>query len=171
MPTAISDKILQGANPPLMTAEATALVSTFAEGNQVPLLTDLAGNLLVSTAGSAGSAVSSGASSTISSGGSVTPTIALGNNSLVGIIMPVAWTAAALSIEVSMDGTNWVSTLYDSYSAQTGYYSTPVAGAAYAADILSIIGFKYIRLRSGTAAAPVNQAANRVFSIITKPLS
>lgn len=109
---------------------------------------------------------------TIANGASVSGVVDLLNTALLGFIAPAAWTAAALNIEVSMDNTSWVTTgLYDSSSTQAGNYPSLVAGAAYAVDTLTLLPFRYVRLRSGTAASAVNQGAQRDFTLITRPLA
>ncbi|MDD0837929.1 hypothetical protein PSQ40_05025 [Curvibacter sp. HBC61] len=101
----------------------------------------------------------------ILAGNSVTSNLDLGNNSLIGIAMPAAWTAAALTIEVSEDGSTW-RTAYDSSGVATGVISSPVAGAAYAVDVQALLPWRYVRFRSSTT-----QAAQRLLEIVTRALA
>lgn len=121
--------------------------------------------------------VSSGAgrmtvAATIPSGSSVSNAVDLSNACLVGFIAPAAWTAAALNIEVSVDGAAWVTMgVFDSSGVATGNYPSLTGGAAYAVDVQSFLPFRYVRLRSGTAASAVNQTAQRDFTLILRALA
>jgi len=113
---------------------------------------------------------------TIPNGGSVTPTVDLASACLLAFIAPAAWSAAALNIEVSMTGgasaSEWATAgLFDASGVATGQYASLTGGAAYAVDFNSLLGYRYVRLRSGTAASPVNQGAQRDFVLITRPLA
>jgi hypothetical protein len=108
----------------------------------------------------------------IANGASVTGTIDLTTTALLGFTAPAAWTAAALNIEVSPDNATWYTAgLIDGYGASVGSWSAVTAGAGYSVDAAAMLPWRYIRLRSGTAAAPVNQGAQRDFTIITRPLA
>jgi hypothetical protein len=106
----------------------------------------------------------------IPNGTSVSPTIDLTNTSLLGFVTPSAWTTAALNIEVSDDGTNW-SSAYDAYGSLIGSVATPVVSSRYAVDMSALLPWRYVRLRSGTTATPVNQGADRSFKIIKRVLA
>jgi hypothetical protein len=77
---------------------------------------------------------------------------------LGGIIMPSAWTAANLTFQVSADGTNFFD-LHDKYDNEIAV--TVAASSGYLLDLADWMTFPYLKIRSGTAAAPVNQAATR----------
>lgn len=108
---------------------------------------------------------------TILSGASVSDAVQVMDSSLIGFIMPAAWTSAALNLEVSMDGTNWATAIYDGSGLAVGSWSTPVAGAAYAVDAVSMLAWRYIRFRSGTSGSPVNQGADRLITAVMRPLA
>jgi hypothetical protein len=108
---------------------------------------------------------------TIANGASVSGAVDLLGTSLLSFIAPAAWTTAALQIEVSADNSNWATVVNDQYGSATGQYSAITAGAAYAVDTVALLGYRYIRLRSGSAASPVNQGADRTFTLITRPLA
>ena len=112
----------------------------------------------------------------IANGASVSGAVDLLNTALLAFIAPAAWTAAALNIEVSTTGgasaSEWATAgLFDASGVATGQYASLTGGAAYAVDFNSLLGYRYVRLRSGTAAAPVNQGAQRDFVLITRPLA
>lgn len=129
-------------------------------------LTDAAGNQ-----GIYGAAIRSTSTATIANAASVSGSIDLTSTALLGFIAPAAWTTAALNLEVSMDNTNWATVIYDSGNSPVGSWSAVVAGAAYAVDTVSMLPFRYVRLRSGTSASPVTQGAQRDFTVITRPLA
>lgn len=105
----------------------------------------------------------------IASGASVSDVIDLSSQVLLGFITPPVWTTAAIDIEVSPDNVTWFSNMYDSSGVVTGIYLTPVVSSGYTVDALALIPYRYIRFRSGTTAVPVNQAAARTISVITRP--
>jgi hypothetical protein len=108
---------------------------------------------------------------TIPNGASVTGTIDCNSRAILGFVAPAAWTAAALNAEVSVDGVTWSTAAYDSAGAAVGSWSSITAGAGYAFDLNGMIPWRYIRLRSGTSGVPVAQGADRVFSVIQRPLA
>ena len=90
---------------------------------------------------------------------------------LAGFFAPAAWTAAALQVEASADGsTNWVP-ITDSSGAASGSLASITALYAYALDPVAMLPWRYIRFLSGTVATPVNQGAARTFTVITRPLA
>lgn len=120
----------------------------------------------------AGSAVRSTTTATITSGTSVSGTVDLTSTSLLGFIAPAAWTTAALNIEVSTDNSTWVTAgILDGFGSNVSRWSAVTAGAAYSIDVVNMLPYRYIRFRSGTSASPVNQGADRVFTVITRPLA
>jgi hypothetical protein len=89
----------------------------------------------------------------------------------MALVISDTWTAAALNLEVSYDRVSWITAVYDSSQVLTGSVATPVASAAYALDIAALLPFRFIRIRSGTSATPVNQAADRTIMLISRPLA
>lgn len=107
----------------------------------------------------------------IAAGASVSDTLDLTTTALLGLIMPAAWTAAALTVEVSADGTTFTGLAYNDAATQCNSIASPVAGSAYALNLSGLLPYRYVRLRSGTTASPVNQAAERSITVITRPLA
>jgi hypothetical protein len=98
---------------------------------------------------------------TIATGASLSSAAFLGDGRLEGVQMPASWTAANLTFQGSLDG----STFQDIYDDA----GNEVVVAAAAARLLSINDFKgalWIKVRSGTSGAPVNQAAARVLTLL-----
>ena len=102
---------------------------------------------------------------TIPSGDSVSGVLALNGDSPVAFHAPSAWTTAAMQIEATINGTDWITVINDEVGSTTGNYSALTANAGYAVDFKSFLGYRGIRLRSGSAGSPVNQAADRVFTV------
>lgn len=114
---------------------------------------------------------------TIASGTALSEIEDLGEYRLVGIRPPTAWTAAALSFSVSYDGVNFFSLRNDDATGTEFSFPTGEVSGAIVSGVGQVIIFTetnrerfrripYLRLRSGPVAAPVNQAAERVFTLI-----
>ena len=102
---------------------------------------------------------------TIANGASLSDAIDLGGRKLVAIDMPAAWTAASLTFQASADGTTY-DNLYDGATERA-----VVVGASYysALNIGDWVGVKFLKVRSGTAGSPVNQAAARTITLVLQP--
>lgn len=97
------------------------------------------------------------ATATIASGQSLSDVIDLSGRNLTGILLPAAWTAADLTFSVSIDGVTYAD-LYD----ETGEYALVVGASVFSGiNIAPLMGFRYLKVRSGTSASPVNQTADR----------
>lgn len=107
---------------------------------------------------------------TIPANGSVSNSISAVDTALVGFITPAAWDAAALSIEVSMDEVSWFSPK-DSQGLSVGYLASPLTATAYSVDAAALLPWRYLRFRSGTSAAPVNQTAARAIAAVKRVLA
>ena len=111
--------------------------------------------------------VRSTAAATIASGGSLSGAVDIGDNVVVGIVIPAAWTVAVITFDASIDGTTY-GPLYDRYGTE---YTVQVAAArAIPLSIQDFVGFRYLKIRSGTSGTPVNQGAERVISIVMRPV-
>lgn len=105
---------------------------------------------------------------TILSGQSLSGAIDLAAERAHRITLPAAWTAAAITFQASADGVTY-SDLYN----EGGEYSlgSTVVGASRTIllDQATFYGIRYLNIRSGTAAAAVNQGADRIITIVTVP--
>ena len=110
-------------------------------------------------------------SATIPNGASVSGAVDCNKRAIVGFVAPAAWTTAALTIEASVDGTNWITSIFDSTGTAAGSFSAITASAGYAVDLVSLVPWQSIRIRSGTSASPVNQGADRVFKVVQRLLA
>ena len=104
-------------------------------------------------------------STTIASGTSLSGEIEV-KNQLLAIEMPAAWTAASITFQASSTSGGTYKDVYDDLGSEV----TLTAGANRVITIdnnaLKLASLKFIKLRSGTTATPVNQAAARVINII-----
>lgn len=102
----------------------------------------------------------------IANGSALSAGIPLGAKSLVGISMPAAWTAAALTFQVSPDGGTTYQELVDATGAAISF--TVAAGTFIQLSSAAWLGINMLKVRSGTSGAPVNQAADRTIGLIIR---
>lgn len=97
---------------------------------------------------------------TIANGASLSDAFEIGMaNNVVVQVDTVGWTAAGITFQVSLDGTSW-SDLLNASGEVT--FPSDAAGRAYQ---VPAGGFRYIKVRSGTSGAPVNQGAARTILV------
>ncbi|CAK0772595.1 conserved hypothetical protein [Gammaproteobacteria bacterium] len=103
----------------------------------------------------------------IANGESLSGAVQLGGAELIGVVMPAAWTAANLTLQVSADGTTF-NNLYD----VDGNEVPITAAASRYINLLPInfVGFQWIKVRSGTSGTPVAQGAARTIGIVAEDL-
>lgn len=104
---------------------------------------------------------------TIANGESVSGGVDLNGAGLLRIIMPASWTAASLTFQVSADGVTW-NDLYDSAGEYT--IATAAASRAIVLPPSDFAAMRYIRVRSGTAAAAVSQGGARSIELVGRVL-
>ena len=105
---------------------------------------------------------------TIATGTAVSDAVDLGSSSLVGLATPAGWTTAVITFQVSIDGTT-----YFDYETALGAEVTLASTAASryrALDPADLAGVRYLKVRSGTSAAPVNQTGGDVIQLVTRKL-
>lgn len=102
---------------------------------------------------------------TIANSTTISSSVDLLGTALLAFIAPAAWTTSTLKIQGSTDNANW-SDLYDQYGVAVSSWTALTASAAYSVDMNAMLAYRYIRFVAGTA-----QAANRTFTVITRPLS
>ena len=102
---------------------------------------------------------------TIANGASLSGAVDLAGKTLLGIIMPATWTAANLTFQVSTDGITYYD-LYDNIGTEKTILS---ASNRFIFTVpADWVGVRYVKVRSGTAGTPVNQAAARDIKLVTK---
>jgi len=90
---------------------------------------------------------------------------------LVSVRMPAVWDAANLTFQVSMDNATYL----NAYS-QAGVEHTVTAAASLHiwVDPAAFAGYRWLKVRSGTAAVPVTQdtgADPRLIELITRGIA
>lgn len=106
------------------------------------------------------------ANTTIANNASLSSAVSLGYTRVHRIAMPATWTTAALTFQSSYDGNT-----YNDVYTDSGEYtvSSSVVGASrtIVLDQSIFYGIKWLKVRSGTSASPVNQAAARTLVLVT----
>lgn len=104
----------------------------------------------------------------IANGASQSGEVDLGGLSVQAIVMPAAWTAANLTF-LAADATGGT---FNPVHDDGGTEVTVTAAAARCigmdAAARELDGLRYIKVRSGTTATPVNQAAERTLTLILR---
>jgi len=106
---------------------------------------------------------------TISNATSLSGAVSVGHMAIAGVIVPSAWTAAAITFQaVLADGTT-----YGNVFDETAEVS--IASGSVAANNVVMLsqaareklrGLNSVKLRSGTSGTPVNQGADRTIRLI-----
>lgn len=100
-------------------------------------------------------------SATIAAGASVSGVIDMTTPDLAGfapvaVFVPVGWTSAKMSVDVSLDGATW----YHLHFADKDFVTKTIAGGEALIDATYLLrGFPFFRILSGTSAAPVVQVS------------
>lgn len=101
---------------------------------------------------------------TIANGAALSSAVAINRGTLLGIILPT-FTSASLSFQVSEDGVTYREA-FDAANAAIAVSAS--VGDRYIQAPAALAGAAWIKVRSGTSGAPVNQGAERVISLIVK---
>lgn len=104
---------------------------------------------------------------TIPSGGALSNAVDLDGVKLLGIQMPAAWDAANLTFQVSADGNSFAD-FYNQSGSEVVINAN--ANRYIALDPALFAGIRYLRIRSGTSAAPVNQTASRTLRLVARAM-
>lgn len=105
---------------------------------------------------------------TIANGASLSDgkNISIKGASIVGIVMPASWTAADLTFQGSLDGTTWYELVTTTGAAVT--IASPAAGTWIAINPGDFAGVPWLKVRSGTSGAAVNQGGARTITIVSR---
>ena len=98
---------------------------------------------------------------TIAASAAVTANIGCGGMDAVAIIMPAAWTAAALTFQAG-DGASMENVFDDSGTE----VSVSAAADRYIPLPTTLKALHTLLIRSGTSGVPVNQAAERTLKVV-----
>ena len=83
---------------------------------------------------------------------------------IVGIHMPAVWDAAVITFQVSMDNADYL----DSYSAAGAEHTITVAADQHIwLDPSQFASYRWVKVRSGTTATPVNQVTGADDKLVT----
>lgn len=104
----------------------------------------------------------------IQSGAALSPVIDLGLQRLHRIRLPAGWTAAGLTFQDSDDGSTFGDTFTDA-AEYTIASAVAAAGRSILVNQELFYGIRFLKIRSGTSGAPVNQAADRAITLVTVP--
>ena len=99
----------------------------------------------------------------ILSGQSLSAAIDLEQLNIATIIFPASWTTADITFQTSADGVTYSDVINDS---GVEVKRTPVTGKAMGVSIPELSGVRFLKVRSGTSASPVNQGADRTLTLI-----
>lgn len=109
----------------------------------------------------------------IPAGASQSGKVNISNLVVVGIIMPAVWTAANITFLAGdpRDGGNGVVAVFNPVHDDTGVEVTATTAASQFvtfrdSDVMA--GVSYLKVRSGTTATPVVQAAQAVVSLVLR---
>lgn len=102
---------------------------------------------------------------TIANGQSVSPAAAIGGYHVVGILMPAAWTAAALSFQGSLDDVTF-RPLFDRYGTEVSF--TVAASRLLIVSPTDLGTLKSLKLQSGTSTAAVPQGQAATLTLLLK---
>lgn len=105
---------------------------------------------------------------TIAEAASVTGEIDLAWAEAVAIAMPAAWTTAAITVLASPTSGGTFLPVHDDGGTELSITAAASQVIALSAAAAKIAPLRYIKLRSGTTATPVAQAAARELTIICK---
>ena len=100
----------------------------------------------------------------IANGQSLSGAALIGAGTLVGIQLPT-FTSAALTFQGSFDGSTFVEVVDATNTAVT---FTATTGSLYIKAPADLAGIPYLKVRSGTVGAAVNQGGARVISLVVK---
>lgn len=110
---------------------------------------------------------------TIAAGASLSNAVEVGGRALVGLILASTWDTAIITFQASADG--YGGTYYNIYldDANTELQVPNTAAVASRAIAMNTVldklaAFDWIKIRSGTAASPTNQADATVIKLVLK---
>jgi hypothetical protein len=133
---------------------------------QVSHVTDQVINRLVSALASANTAPPVLLPATIAAGESLSGIVAVPKGMrLWALALPARWTESAISYQLSFDGSAFYEPC-DSAGAALVETAPGVGGSAFAVSSYALLRSSFVRVRSGSAASPVQQVAHRTLQLI-----
>ena len=93
----------------------------------------------------------------------------LGDETLCGVIVPSTWSTAAISFLAATTLTGTYYPLYSASGAEVVTGSITGGTAVWVAlDPADFAGVRYLKVRSGTSAAAVNQSGGDTLTLVTR---
>ena len=105
---------------------------------------------------------------TIANAASLSDAVDLQGCRLTGLRFPAAWTAASVTFQVSEDDVTY-GDLYNDSGEVT--YSTAAASRCISLLAEDFLSWRYVKVRSGTSGAAVNQGADRTLVLVGSALA
>ncbi len=88
---------------------------------------------------------------------------------IIGILMPSGWDAADMTFQVSNSLDGNFRNLYSDDGNEVAVKVAASRAVGFDCDMAHILGpWRFVKVRSGTAASPVTQSAERVIELVTK---
>ena len=115
--------------------------------------------------------LSSHAVAKITSGGSQSSVIDLRDYVISCIVLPAAWDAAALTFLASATAGGTFAPVYDDAGTEVSIASANVVAGRVIVNkaiLEQLAGLRFVKIRSGVSATPVNQTADRSFTVMLK---
>lgn len=108
------------------------------------------------------------ASAVITGGQALSAAVDLADQRLHRIAIPTGFTAAAITFSASATGATYHD-LYDTSGEVTIPAGVVAAGRTIVVDPSAFFGVRFLKIRSGTSAAPVVQGADATLTLVTVP--
>lgn len=105
---------------------------------------------------------------TIPAAAALSGEVELGPYERGAILMPAAWDAAALTFQGGDEAGGTFGDIYDGESGASAEVSVDAAAGQVVPIPAEVMALNIVKVRSGTSAVPVNQAAERVLTLILK---
>lgn len=99
----------------------------------------------------------------IANGASQSNALDIFGQAITGFQMPTGWTAAAITLLASVDEDGPFQPVYDADGTEL---TVTTAASRFVALDPAGLRFRYVKLRSGVAATPVNQGAERRIDVM-----
>lgn len=101
----------------------------------------------------------------IASGTALSQGLPFDNYQPVALVLPSAWTAALVTFQTSVDGVTWKN-LYNDNGDEVAIQAD--VDRHVVLSLPDLLGIRYLRMRSGTAATPVSQGQARVLTLTVR---
>lgn len=108
------------------------------------------------------------ATATIANGASLSGEVDLEGQAIQAIQMPAAWTAASLTFTASSASGGTFDPVHDDGGTEVTITAAAARMIGLDAIARELDGLRFIKVRSGTTATPVNQGAERILTLILK---